>query len=111
MSEPPREFCDAIASPAARLAGEPLTRELGPHLEAVAPADSELFTRIEALCVQGVTAGCLGAREQGGIKFSRAIKRSDAMRSFSVCRGDGRCDRATSRSSEQGDQYDHADDR
>ena len=79
-----REFNALLATITARIAGEPLDRNLQETLNAVFPPDGEMFSRIRELCDAGVAEGWLCTREAGGIRFGRVIRPGPDTHGFSV---------------------------
>lgn len=78
------EFTNLLSGIAAQLEGMALDDEMTAFLNAEYPADGPDFAQLTALCAQGEQEGWLMGREQGGIKFGRAIKPGDAAGVFSV---------------------------
>ncbi|MGH1368415.1 MAG: DUF4863 family protein [Maritimibacter sp.] len=69
---------------AAQLEGMPLDGDMSAFLNAEYPAEGADFAHLGALCAAGEAQGWLMSREQGGIKFGRAIKPGQATGQFSV---------------------------
>ncbi|MFT8243706.1 DUF4863 family protein [Roseomonas sp. BN140053] len=77
-------FEQAVVAVTGRIAGRPVSPALGAAMNAEFPPDGPEFTRLAALCRQGIAEGWLCNREAGGIRYGRAIKATPATHGFSV---------------------------
>ena len=77
-------FAEAVETITARIAGKPLNGDLQAFLSENFPPGGEAFDDLAELCRQGIEEGWLCDREQGGIKFGRAIKPGPDTNGFSV---------------------------
>ena len=66
------------------IAGKPLDAGLAAGLNSTFAPGGAVYDSLAATLKDGVADGWLANREQGGIKFGRAIKPSDALQGFSV---------------------------
>ena len=67
-----------------KIAGKPLDAALAAELNSTfAPGDA-VYDELAKTLKDGVADGWLADREQGGIKFGRAVKPSDSLQGFSV---------------------------
>lgn len=66
------------------IANKPLDAELAAELNSEFAPGSAVYDSLAETLKDGVADGWLANREQGGIKFGRALKPSDALQGFSV---------------------------
>ncbi|SMY06919.1 4-hydroxylaminobenzoate lyase [Flavimaricola marinus] len=77
-------FTELMHQVAESLVDLPVGQEMADHLNATFPKDGPLFEEMTALCAKGEREGWLMGREQGGIKFGRALKPGSGAGRFSV---------------------------
>jgi hypothetical protein len=78
------EFEARIRDVTAAIGGLPVAPPLADVLEATFPPGSETFEALRSLCREGIVEGWLCQREDGGIRFGRAVKPGPETAGFSV---------------------------
>jgi hypothetical protein len=78
------EFSDLMASITRLIQGRALDKALEADLNALFPADGDVFRSVLAACRTGIADGWMCSREHAGIKYGRVVKPGPDTHGYSV---------------------------